>query len=94
MTNEITLLQGRKHLGPLDRAVINSYNAKINFARASMLQKHIEELDEIEKELNSDDLTEIEKMMMKSVYLLKEEQLYDFLGVPNGKDENDKLFKT
>ena len=94
MKNQIALLKGRKHLGPLDKAVIKSYNAKINFARTMMLQEYISDLAEIEKELENEDLTDIEKLMMQSVHQLKEEQFYEFLGVPYGKDENDKLSKT
>lgn len=94
MKNEIALLKGRKHLGPLDRAVIKSYNAKINFARTMMLQEYIKELSEIEKELENEDLSAMEKMMMESVHQLKEEQFYEFLGVPYGQDENDKLSKA
>ena len=94
MKNQIALLQGRKHLGPLDKAVIKAHNARINFARTMMLQEYIEELIEIEKELEKEDLTQMEKLMIKSIHQLKEEQFYEFLGVPYEPDENDKLSKT
>ena len=94
MKNEIALLQGRKFLGPLDKAVIRSYNAKVNFAKTMLLQEHIKELQEIEEQLENEDLTTLEKAMMTAVLKLKEEQFHDFLGLPYGKNEDDKLLKT
>ena len=94
-SNPLGIYAGRKHLGPLDKAVISSYKSRINFLRTVMLQEHIEELQEIEERLQDEKLTSAERLVMESVRELKEAQFYEFLGVPyDGKNENDKLPKA
>ena len=94
MKNEIALLQGRKFLGPLDKAVIRNYNARINFAKTMLLQEHVKELQDIEEQLEDPELSVVEKAMITAIHKLKEEQFHDFLGLPYGKIEDDKLPKT
>ena len=42
MIDELKMFAGRKHLGPLDKAVIKSVKAKIEVAKMIILQGHIE----------------------------------------------------
>jgi 3-deoxy-D-manno-octulosonic-acid transferase len=92
MIDELKMFAGRKHLGPLDRAVIKSVKAKIEVAKMIILQGHIEEIKSLEDLLKRTDLLATERKVHEMVLLAKEEELNDFLGIPNdGKNENDKL---
>tara|TARA_B100000242_G_scaffold263482_1_gene210448 strand:+ start:391 stop:678 length:288 start_codon:yes stop_codon:yes gene_type:complete len=95
MIDKLNLYAGRKHLGPLDKAVIKSVNAKIEFAKMVILQGHIEEIQSLEALLKREDLLVHERKVYTMALAAKEEELNDFLGIPDyGKDENDKLPKV
>tara|TARA_R110001592_G_scaffold58770_1_gene177870 strand:- start:27238 stop:27549 length:312 start_codon:yes stop_codon:yes gene_type:complete len=94
MIDALSVYAGRKHLGPLDKAVINSVKAKIEFAKSIILQNLIEELQSLEEILKSDDLHDYEIKVYTMALKDKEEELNDFLGIPNdGKNKNDKLLE-
>ena len=92
MLDDLKIYAGRKHLGPLDKAVIGSAKARIEFAKTIVLQSYIEEIQKIEELLKQDDLLDYERKIYATALELKEEELNDFLGIPNDrKDTNDKL---
>ena len=95
MENDLSFYNGRKYLGPLDRAIISSQKSKIEFAKTMMLISYIEEIQEIEKLLQSDNLLSYEKKIYEIALEIKEQELHKFLGLPNDRqDKNDKLSKT
>ena len=95
MKNDLSFYAGRKHLGPLDRAVISSQKSKIEFAKTMMLTAYIEEIQELEKLLQNDNLLSYEKKIYEIALDIKERELHKFLGLPNDRqDKNDKLSKT
>ena len=95
MSNPLAIFAGRKHLGPLDKAVISSHKSKMNFLRTVLLQEQIEELMDIEEKLKDEELTSVERLMVESVHKIKEAQFYNFLGVPyDGTNKNDQLPQT
>ena len=95
MIDELKMFAGRKHLGPLDKAVIKSVKAKIEVAKMIILQGHIEEIKGLEELLARTDLLKAERRVYEMALVAKEEELNNFLGIPNdGKNENDKLPKV
>ncbi len=92
MMDELSIYAGRKHLGPLDKFMIKSIKGKIEFAKMVLLQTHIEELQSLEELLKKEDLHDYERKVYTMALEVKEEELNDFLGIPNdGKNKNDKL---
>lgn len=90
--DELNIYAGRKHLGPLDKFMINSIKSKIEFAKSMILQSYIEELQGLEELLKKEDLQDYERKVYTMALEVKEEELNDFLGIPNdGKNKNDKL---
>lgn len=92
MMDELSIYAGRKHLGPLDKFMIKSIKGKIEFAKMALLQTHIEELQSLEELLKKEDLHDYERKVYTMALEVKEEELNDFLGIPNDrKNKNDKL---
>lgn len=94
MLDELRIYEGRKHLGPIDKAVIRSIKGKIEFAKSMILQGLIEELQSLENLLEKEDLHDYERKVYVMALKVKEEELNEFLGIPNDrKNKNDKLLE-
>tara|TARA_E500000331_G_scaffold346411_1_gene385268 strand:+ start:290 stop:556 length:267 start_codon:yes stop_codon:yes gene_type:complete len=85
-----SLYTGRKFLGPLDIAQINSKKSKENLIKTAVLQEIIKELQDVEHQLENEELLKTDEIMLKLLKTQINTQLCDFLGLPydEGTQEN------
>lgn len=92
IVDELKIYEGRKHLGPLDKAVISSVKSRIAIAKTIILQSHLDDLQNFEKLLKSEDLADFERKIYEIALEAKEQELNTFLGITHDrKNKNDKL---
>ena len=77
-----SLYTGRKFLGPLDIAQINSKKSKENLIKTAVLQEIIKELQDVEHQLENEELSKTDEIMLKLLKTQINTQLCDFLGLP------------
>ena len=95
MQDDLKIYAGRKHLGPLDKAVISITKARLEFAKTMLLDSFIKEIQNLEQLLERDALLDYEKKVYEMALQIKEEELQNFLGIPDDrKNTNDKLSET
>ena len=71
-------------LGPLDQAQVNSTLFFKNLQRQQILMHVINEIDEYQKILKKENISESEKKLTESILKQLDEQLESFLGIKNG----------
>ena len=84
------LYSWRKHLGPLDHAQINAAKAKENLHKTVLLNEILKDIEDIENQLATDNISSPKIMMLKAREEQLNKQLYDFLGVPYDNSRTTK----